>query len=706
MSAPELVEAQVASSGGGGGDGKREGDGAPAPRRAERVERVLGVSIAAALALAAPISALMPRYARVERGALWGIVVLVSMAGWGDLVARRVSPSRSVDLGLRLAWGAASLVAAGGLLCLLHAARTPVLLALLLGGVAAAVFGVARAPRVAGANVLRWIRRWPSGVLVAFAPLALLALVTYLGGAAGEFLNGNDDQAAYMIFTRKILATGTMIDPFSMRRITAYGGQSFLQALTIVGAASPMQVALLDIGVCLAIVLVLVVGAFDERTPRAQRALAILPPLLLLTMPNIRLNSASEISGVAVFLGLFRTAAWPGFAERPRERGVLLALVGAATATLRHSYLVPVAVFMAALYLPTVLAAVRAPRDERRRLLLDVARVAGLLVLFLLPWAVLAQLSSRTFLFPLLSGNYRVEYGGFTTQSNALDRVKFLWINVCHCHPVTTIAFFLIAAVALPAAITRGALRALFWAGLVGFVGIVWSLPMSHRWDISRYYYGFSVATVLATMTAVFTRAWRRPTGRLRLAVLVPALIAIGATLDQVRETHGAVHGTYNQALDFIVRAGRQPSSLQDEGDRYRAMQEKIPAGAPMLVMLDEAFWFDFSRNRIDIIDLPGAASPPPGMPLDDDDRLASYALEHGYRYLAFVLPTASRALYRRDVWEKQLSNPNDGLEIWRLTAPVYLHTFDRLTGLAKSRLKLYDDGTMVAVDLGARANH
>jgi hypothetical protein len=47
-------------------------------------------------------------------------------------------------------------------------------------------------------------------------------------GASGWILNGNDDQAAYLIFPKKILATGTLIDPFSLRRLTTFGGYSYL----------------------------------------------------------------------------------------------------------------------------------------------------------------------------------------------------------------------------------------------------------------------------------------------------------------------------------------------------------------------------------------------------------------------------------------------------------------------------------------------
>jgi hypothetical protein len=669
---------------------------------AGRLHAAVAATVAAAIALVAPVPFLLPARLKLERGELWSFVLLVAMAGWGGLVERLTLGERRADLGLRIAWGAAALIAAGGISCLVSAATAPVALALVLGGVALTVVEIVRGRNRFGARVLAWLRLWPAALLLALVGIAGLTLVHVLTGAAGAHLNMNDDHAAYMIFPRKILATGTLLDPFSMRRITAYGGQSFLQALTIVGAASPLQLSLLDIGISLVMVLVLIVGAFDQRTPRSLRALAVLPALFVLTLPNIRVNSASELSGVVFFLALYRTAASPAVKTRPAGAAALLGLLAAGACTLRHSYLVPVAVFMVVFYLPAARAALRAALAERRRHLREIGWAAGILVLALLPWAVLAYRSNRTFLFPLFAGTYHVEYGGFTTHAKTLDRLKLLWLNICHCHPVVTIPFFLIAGMLIPWRRTQGALPALLWASFVGFVAVVLSVPLSTRWDLARYYYGFSVAAVLATMLAAFSRPWWTRNGRVRTRIVAPAALTIMAIVGQVQEAHGGLHPIIDDDLTLIDRATDPGSPLEDHGGSYRQLQATIPAGAPMLVMLDEAFWFDFRRNPINLVDLPGASSPAPGMPLDDDDRLAGYLGAQGYRYVAFVRPTASRSIYRRDLWNRKLASAPE--PIWRLTAPFYLKAFDRFEGLAKSRKHLYDDGRMVALDLGTRA--
>jgi hypothetical protein len=50
------------------------------------------------------------------------------------------------------------------------------------------------------------------------------------------------------------------------------------------------------------------------------------------------------------------------------------------------------------------------------------------------------------------------------------------------------------------------------------------------------------------------------------------------------------------------------------------------------------------------------------------------------------------------------LTNPE--AIIWQLSARFYLNTFDRFESLMNSRVRLYDDGRMVALDLEARAKH
>src|SRR5262249_34359802 len=96
-------------------------------------------------------------------------------------------------------------------------------------------------------------------------------------------------------------------------------------------------------------------------------------------------------------------------------------------------------------------------------------------------------------------------------------------------------------------------------------------------------------------------------------------------------------------------------------------------------------------------IDLPGNVSPPPGMSFAADDTLVAYLTARGVRFVAFVKSEQSKGPYRRWMWEGMIGSP-----LWSAAAPRYLQAFSRFESLPASHARLYDDGEMVLVDLGA----
>ena len=648
------------------------------------------VVFAVLMAAAILSTAVFPVFGPVHRAAIWGGVLLASLAGWGGLVARLAYPGQRVDLGLRLAWGSAALLAIGGVACLAAVATRPALLALVVAGVVAEYgyrlgwLGVAPEPLRA--------TRWSAATVAALAVAMVLAGVQYYGGATGLRLQENDDWVSYLVYPKKIIATGTLIEPFSIRRLAAYGGQSLLQALTLIGSANVLQIPLLDMGICLIIVLALVIGDRGREPP----GLWLLPVLLVVTLSNIRTNSTSVMSGVVFFLALFRTASAPALAERPLRRGAVLGLLAAAAATLRQSFIVPACAFLAILYTPAAWQAFRAPHGQRRSRLASAVIAPVAMLVCLLPWALLSQRSSATVLFPLFSGNYHPEYGRWTS-ADLVGRLTFLWENVRHAYPIAGRSIFFLAALLVPWHATGGALAAVTWAALLGFVAIVCGFPLSDVWSMSRYYFGFVIATVLAVAMHVGSLQaadWRRD----RLRVAVPALLVITATIVQVVTTLPQTARDYAQLAGRIVAAIRRPASLFDQDSQtYQLMQSRVPPGAPMLVMLDRPYWLDFGRNPIDVIDLPGNVSPPPGMSFAADDTLVAYLTARGVRFVAFVKSEQSKGPYRRWMWEGMLGSP-----LWSAAAPRYLQAFSRFESLPASHARLYDDGEMVLVDLGA----
>jgi len=137
-----------------------------------------------------------------------------------------------------------------------------------------------------------------------------------------------------------MLDIGDLIEPFSFRRLGAYGGQTALDALA--GARGTLANAhLIDKGLCLGIALLVITGYARERRTRPLWLALIV--LALLVLPDTALNTASYWSGAAMFLALYRCVV--------REHWALAGLVAAATCTLRQNFFSVTAVFLAAVLL-------------------------------------------------------------------------------------------------------------------------------------------------------------------------------------------------------------------------------------------------------------------------------------------------------------------------------------------------------------------
>ncbi len=231
--------------------------------------------------------------------AVWGVAVLMSWVGWGTLMGMGVSKEERFDWGLRAAWGMAGTLAVGGVLVAVHLATVVVLQALVLGGVAVwglIVFGVKRR-RVEGGVEWRWK-----------VPVLLLVVVAYLGsvGATSSVdLNWSDDLPIYLPLVKRMVQTGGLEEPFSLRRMSSYGGQLFLQG-EVMAVGSESNAMVVDKGLALVVVLGLVWGMF-LRAGRWRGWIVLGVGLLVVLVDVPRVNTQSQVTGVVLFLGLMRT---------------------------------------------------------------------------------------------------------------------------------------------------------------------------------------------------------------------------------------------------------------------------------------------------------------------------------------------------------------------------------------------------------------
>ena len=321
----------------------------PTPTASTRpVGRFAAIAVVVLLGLAgfaAPESVL-------RGGVAWLAFLLAIASGWGFLVARlcRVADP---DLGLRAAWGLAGYLAVAGALTALGICTRPVILALIAAGAAGFAWrelttSVPAATRLRDA--WRYARAHPAVGVLAGVVIAL-ALINLVGAVAKLDRNPWDDDLAYTPLVRRLLDTGNLIEPFSFRRLGAYGGQTALAALA--GARGTLaNVHLVDRGLCQAVVILLAAGYARER--RTQLVFVALLGLVLVLLPETEINTAAAWSGVALFFALYRTVV--------RGHWAVVGLVGAATCALRQNYLAVVVLFVA---IALVLRLIAARREDR-----------------------------------------------------------------------------------------------------------------------------------------------------------------------------------------------------------------------------------------------------------------------------------------------------------------------------------------------------
>ena len=367
--------------------------------------------VALAACLAVPTGLVHDDYLRTV---LWGGAILASAVGWGAVIARGLyGDDAAVGWGLEAALGMAFHLVLGGVLAVLSLVSvTTCYIAVILGVVLFSLTAWRSAAAEAAppdSGLRNGTRTHPGIVGVTVVILFFgVALFNYFGWAAERPANIIDDFHAYFSFPKQLLATGTLIEPFSSRRIDSYGGQSYLQAL-VLAFSTISRIGVLDYGICVLVLAGLVIGWVRDR-PRLSFAVAV-PALLSLFMRHdftgLNYNAASEFSGAVFFVAIFRVL------DRPRRAGesawanaLALALVASGACTLRPTN------FAAAVLIPAAYYGLRMARegDARRRWAQEAALAAFFSLTLLVPWMVLAYRSGGTPLYPLILGNGAKEY--------------------------------------------------------------------------------------------------------------------------------------------------------------------------------------------------------------------------------------------------------------------------------------------------------
>jgi len=450
----------------------------------------------------------------------------------------------------------------------------------------------------------------------------------------------NDDWTAYLTFPERILQTGTLIEPFSQRRILGLCGQSILLAQIMI-VAPPESAHLLDRGFGVVLLFGLLVEATRQTNSRWQwlRALVILAAV---TASVPRINTASSQLGIALILAfllvvskLQEEKAWTWW------QSLVPALVLAGASSLRPTYAMAgggILIFF--ILWRTVSASSKEWVDRLRPLI----QTGVLTFALLIPLMISSWESSRTPMFPFFKGHAVEKYlyfnsgeGFFTDARIALEYMATPEIGVMLAG--------MVLAVFLRGETRRLALCVAFTALLMVFLSTAKTSGTARSWVMDLYRYSFPLAAfglywVLAKCVEGNPGGkWFRHPALAGVALvvfwstqLVPAAKEIGV--------QWKVLGKLGEGFKFQV-AQLEPY--------YKQLQERVPRGEKIFAAVDAPYLLNYKRNTIQNVDMIGFATVPPGMPFGKGaEALKDYLTGLGYKYALCVDFNNAVFLYSR----------------------------------------------------------
>ena len=601
---------------------------------------------------------------------IYGLALLASFAGWGSLTANAAGRS-SAGWSLRAAWGMCLCIVIGGILNLFGLAHRGVLLAMVAVGILFLLsFRKTRSER--DANQKRFLI--PTCVVI-------LIGLRYSAAVSSDFYNAQDDYQGYFVFPEKIVQTGELgTDPFSERRIiSSLGGQYFLDAMLIAWTGEA-HLNLLDRGIGLLLLAGLVWSLARENGIPAQMAACAVLPIALSELPQV--NVSSLLIACAICVALYRTLELARRGPNGIWRdGLLVGLVTAGAITLKMN-VIPAVGLLAALHF---LGRWVLDRRGRTQTLFCAAVAAGAAVLFLLPWMIASLRSSGTLLYPLLGqGYYGSNFGDYKLPNSGMNLGSIYHYIGTAFVGLPSILILISAAFAIG---QRQVLRSEYLFRVAALIANIVVAISIGGFSTERFTFAFNFAAILVLLTYWLARP----------STVVVAMLAIGLLVgDSWRPMRDNLRADLASLLSQIHG---QTAADDWEPKRYLAAQESVPPHETILARLDHPFLLDFQRNQIDIIDVPGHASPPPGMPsFAGPGPLADYLLKRGIRYIAYSY--ADEAGFSRAAMGSRLE-PTE-LEWFRNTTQYVFDFQDNLRELGRTHRRIYDDGQIWVIDLGA----
>jgi hypothetical protein len=625
---------------------------------------------------------------------LWGIGLVVALAGWGFLGQYALAlPAfiKPLGLGMASALGTALFIFFSGCLLLMGwFSKTFVAVFLVMGLAMMAVQIVRRQVLVMPA----WTKY--RSVQIVGVLVAGWLIFLYCAAAANRGYNESDDFPAYFPFVRMMLDTGTFLDPFSVRRLSAFGGHSAMETLTL--SFLPWKYGhLLDCGVALLIMVALVYEQVKGNSLWSCLGRFGLVAVAM-TCPVPRVNTTSELTTALLMLAFLRSLDLLIHPDTARWKGPLLvAVFAAALATLRAQNFYCVGL----LELGYFAFRFWHDKDERNFLFAQAVKTGGATCVFLLPWFALSQLSSDTFLYPLIRGNHQPGINYYGGNFSYFDLLKY----VAAFFFLTPFLLYFIPALAIAPRSGRGTAFVLGGGILVTSLVMVIKFTSVDADNLYRYlmplafgFFLYAAGAVMRQMTSAAERQGRWVWSPVAAACLLPGIL-FAFHHPPVRSWLTAIKSAIAPKVELTIFSPVALPPLSEIRGDYENGMSGVPAGTSVLTALDYPFLLNYKTHHLFGIDQPGIASPRPGFPyFQGPVAVKNYLLGHGITYIAQVPFDQSSLCYSARAQEDNLTN--DAPPLMREWAFYDLDFMKNVDTLAASNHVIYSSGNIRIIAL------
>lgn len=448
-------------------------------------------------------------------------------------------------------------------------------------------------------------------------------------------INPYDDEVAYFSNLKQYLDAGSLLDPFSLRRLASYGGQIFLQSLYV--ANIPVVFSGLFEVVYSNII---VVFYFYLLLRKRYLFFAFCLPFIFLFSSQPRINSAPTTSAMLFLIPIFMNLT--NLNTKPflfRKKIYSLVLIIFTFVTLRANYL-PFGIFLFSICL------FQAFYKTEKKIIFFKTIIIFSSLMFLACLSL--YVTSRTPFFPLFNGNFNINYGTFKNNYSQLFFSEYLW----QIYEMTDFIFLFFICICLFFLKTSKVLSFIYILAFLVYLMTIYSLKSTLSGiSVYRYMFGISISLYFFTIIYLLNKYKIFYSKSLKLILMLTIFVTLAIfLLPGVCLTSA----NYFRLLKSDTSVEITFKKVQNLKNLFERIENKIPKNSKVLLVVEQPYYFNYDRNIYQNIDVIGNVTVDNfELSQATDEQTLRYFKSLNFDYIIFKDPLYCHFQYKLEDWEK-----------------------------------------------------